>query len=576
MRKCLRVRLAWVALSLGAGACHYSDDPPPPTCSLSAFEALGLAGVTVSEAALITENTESTGNQPRYPAHCRVVGAIDSRQGSDGKPYAIGFELRLPVSAVGDRLFFQGGGGTDGVIVPAYGDLINRSDTTALAEGYAVVSTDGGHATGVMDASFGLDPQARLDYGYNAVGRVTRVSKALMAGFYGRPVARAFFMGCSNGGRQAMVAASRFATEFDGIVAVDPGFNLPKAALAQAWDTRQFFAAGSGQLPKDTFTAAKLELVASSIRARCDALDGLADGIVHDTASCQQRFDLQTDVPTCGSDTSAACLSPPEKTALAQVFAGVKDSAGADLYATWPWDPGLVGSGWRFWKLDAGFAPLPLNTLVGAAALGFVFTTPPDQPDLSDGGVGYQLSTNLDEAAQKIRAVAGRFTESAMDFMTPPHPTDLSEFKRRGGKLIVVHGTADPVFSSDDTVAWYRQLAAADETAPSYARLFLVPGMNHCFGGPAAERFDTLSAIQDWVENEQRPEAISARVNPLSPDVVAQGWPTTRERVLCPYPKQAVLVAGAADTERMESFACASATGALTAESPLPQRSPLD
>jgi Tannase and feruloyl esterase len=535
----------------GKGADDLALISPRLRCADVAAE-LSVSGVVIEKA----EEAAASSGTPSSPAHCLVAGAIDGRTGIDGKPYAIGFELRMPLSGYRGRFFFQGGGGTDGVINPAVGDLLNTPTTNALSLGYAVVSTDGGH-TGQADVSFGLEPQARIDYGYNAVGRTTQVAKAIVSRYYGSAPRHSYFVGCSNGGRQGMVAASRFADEFDGIVSSAPGMSLPQAALAQAWDTQQFFSAGPpGQLPKDSFPPAALASVAAGVIARCDELDGLADGMVNDLEACKTAFELDRDVATCAAPSSAQCLSPAQKSALANVFAGVKDSSGTSLYASWPFDPGVSGGNWRFWKLDAGFAPLPLNTIVGSGALGYIFTTPPDAPDLSDGGVGYQLSFNFQVGGPKIFATDATFTEAAMQFMPPPDPTHLTRFKSRGGKLIVVHGSADPVFSANDTITWYRALVAADATADSYARLFLVPGMNHCSGGPATDRFNMLSALQSWVEEGSEPSSVLAAVDPANPDVVAQGWSSSRTRPLCPYPKRAVFTQTLSDPEAASSFDC--------------------
>ena len=551
--------LRWIVrpcLLVAASSCADDDDPVNPgvlaSCAELVSAELGASDVVVTASEELAAGSVAGAD---YPRHCRVSGHVRERQGVDGKRYAIGFELRVPVEEYGGKLFFQGGGGTDGVITPAYGDLIN-DPSKALARGYAVVSTDGGH-TGQADVSFGLDPQARLDYGYNAVGETTRAAKALLRAYTGAAPERSYFVGCSNGGRQALVAATRFAAEFDGILSVDPGMNLPRAALAQAWDTQKLIAAGMpGQLPRDIFTPAVMSTVASGILARCDALDGVEDGIVGHAAGCAETFDLERDVPTCAEPTTGACLGAPLKSALASVFDGVRDSSGASLYSRFPWDPGISGSNWRFWKLDAGFAPLPLNTVVGASALGFVFTTPPDQPDLTDGGLGYQLSIDFDAAAANILATDGLFTESAMGFMAPPNPTDLSGLATHGGKLIVVHGSADPVFSADDSVAWYDALLAAEPDAASFARLFLVPGMNHCAGGPATDQFDLLPELERWVEGGAAPEAVEAGINPANPDVVALGWPSTRTRRLCAYPAYGSFMPGASDPESADSFRC--------------------
>jgi feruloyl esterase len=401
---------------------------------------------------------------------------LNSRTGIDGKPYAIGFELRTPLPAAWNgKFFFQGGGGTNGFIVPATGNLLNAPTGTALARGYAVASTDGGHHAGQSDVLFGIDPQARSDYGYNAVGQVALVAKKMVQARYGQLPARSYLLGCSNGGRDAMVAASRFADQFDGYVAANPGFNLPKAAIAEQWDTQQFMsAATAGQLPKDAFPTTAMNLVAQTMLAKCDALDGATDGMVNDRAGCQAAFSIANDVPTCTGAPDASCLSAAQKTALQNVFGGARDSANRSLYASWPLDPGVSGQGWRFWKLDAGFAPLPFNTLIGAGAMGYIFSSPPDAPSLADGGLGYQLGFSMDTAAAKIAAITATYKESALTFMTPPNPTQLSTLKARG-KLIVVHGTADPVFSPNDTVAWYDALNAADTSAPSYARRFSCP-----------------------------------------------------------------------------------------------------
>jgi len=222
-------------------------------------------------------------------AHCEIIGKINRRTGVDGKPYAIGVHLRLPDSW-NERFYFQGGGGTDGTLGDALG-------SGALSEGYAVVSTDAGHdntldfdANAGGTAAFGVDPQARIDYGYNAVDQVTHTAKTVVHDYYGRHIAYSYFVGCSNGGRQGMVASQRFPNYFDGIVSGDPGFDLPKAAVAEAWNEQalaplatKLSTNGQPYLP-DTFSDADLALAANAILAACDALDGLTDGIVDNYA----------------------------------------------------------------------------------------------------------------------------------------------------------------------------------------------------------------------------------------------------------------------------------------------------
>lgn len=382
-----RTSHSFVIVSTLLAACGGGSDALPPlACTDLTTAKRNIANLQVASAVEVAASGA-------LPAHCMVAGALNARTSIDGKPYTIGFELRSPLPAAWNgRFFLQAGGGTNGFIVPATGDLLNAPSGTALERGYAVASPDGGHATGQADVSFGLDPQARSDDGYNAVGQVTTVAKQIVQARYGQAPARSYLLGCSNGGREAMVAASRFADQFDGYVAANSGFNLPKAAIAEQWRTQQFMsAATTGQLPKDAFPASAMNLVAQTILARCDALDGVADGMVNDRAAYRAAFGLADDVPACAGAADTSCLTAAQKTALQNGFGGAHDSANQNLDASWPLDPGVAGQIWCFWKLDAGFAPLPFNTLIGAGAMGCVFSTPPDASSLADGGLGYQL-----------------------------------------------------------------------------------------------------------------------------------------------------------------------------------------
>jgi len=502
------------------------------------------------------------------PAHCKVSGKINERSGVDGKPYAIGFEMRLPVNWSG-RFLLQANGGADGVVQPAYGNVVSGGATTnALMQGFAVLSSDAGHtmesgpAVGLVGGNlFGMDPQARLDYGYAANGALAPMAKQLIATHYGQAPKTSYMMGCSNGGRHAMVAASRYADQFDGLIAGNPGFNLPKAAVQHAWDIQAFSAVNPDI--KAAFSPADMKLVADKVLEKCDALDGLADGMVNNLPACQKAFDIKT--LQCSGDKTAQCLSQPQVTALQKVFAGPVNGKGEALYSDWPWDAGVgasqIGFGsWRSWKLQGPIAGLPIIGVLGGGSVAYTFTTPPkpvagNPPALIKSLLDY----NFDTDAATIYATSGAFKESSVQFMTPPNATDLSTFKAKGGKLIIYHGTSDPVFSFNDTRNWYEALNRHHTgKADSFARLFPVPGMNHCQGGPATEQFDMLSAMVDWVENGKAPAQVVATartgVNPDVPaDWISQGKP--RSRPLCPYPQQA-RYRGAGDVNDAASFSC--------------------
>jgi feruloyl esterase len=502
------------------------------------------------------------------PAHCKVTGKMNERTGVDGKPYGIGFEMRLPVNWSG-RFLLQANGGADGVVQPAFGNVVSGGAiTNALMQGFAVLSSDAGHtaesgpAVGLVGGNlFGMDPQARLDYGYAANGALAPMAKKLIATHYGQAPKTSYMMGCSNGGRHAMVAAARYADQFDGLVAGNPGFNLPKAAVQHAWDIQAFSTVNPDI--KAAFPAADMKLLADKVLEKCDALDGLTDGMVNNLAACQKIFDIKT--LQCSGDKTTQCLSPPQVTALQKVFTGPVNSKGDTLYSDWPWDAGVgasqVGFGsWRAWKLQGPIAGVPIIGALGAGSVAYTFSTPPkpvagNPPALIKSLLDY----NFDTDAAAIYATGGLFAESSMQFMTPPNATDLSGFKARGGKLIVYHGTSDPVFSFNDTRDWYEGLDKNNRgTAASFARLFPVPGMNHCQGGPATEQFDMLTALVNWVEKGQAPDQVIATartgINPDVPaDWISNGKPRTRP--LCPYPAQA-RYRGVGDINEAASFSC--------------------
>src|SRR5579862_8387638 len=207
----------------------------------SALSQLSIPDVEITSAELSPGGP--TGKGATLPPHCQVRGAIDKRVGFGGKPFSIGFELRLPVTW-DKRFLFQGGGGMDGAVRPALGPASGTNTNPALARGFAVVSTDAGH-TGApplpeADASFARDQQARIDNAYRSIDRVTQVSKQIVAKFYGEPWRYAYFDGCSNGGRQGLMAAQRFPLYFDGIVSGAPAFRVTHAAIGSAWETMAF------------------------------------------------------------------------------------------------------------------------------------------------------------------------------------------------------------------------------------------------------------------------------------------------------------------------------------------------
>jgi hypothetical protein len=257
---------------------------------------------TVITSAKFNAPLPAQGNAGAMPEHCELLGKMNERTGANGQRYAIKFHLRLPTAWNG-KFFFEGGGGSNGNLGNALGNLQGQQRTNALSLGYAVVSQDSGHDNQVNNdaarngnTTFGFDPQARLDFGYNSYDVVAQAAKALMGRYYGRAPERSYYVGCSEGGREAMMMSQRFPSYFDGILAGAPGFNLPKAAvfghtvdaqaLADVAKATGVYDRFAQPFLNKTFTDEDLDLAAQAIVSACDSLDGLNDGMIENFPAC--------------------------------------------------------------------------------------------------------------------------------------------------------------------------------------------------------------------------------------------------------------------------------------------------
>ena len=516
-----------------------TDDAPAPELECAALAEFQFENTRIASAVEVAAGELSHRGTP-VEAHCLVSGQMNERVSDvDGETYAIGFEMRLPQDWSG-QYFYQANGGLDGAVVPALGAV--GGSESALQLGMAVISSDAGH-NGEQNPTFGLDPQARLDYGYQAVGTLTPMAKNLIEEAYGTAPAYSYFGGGSNGGRHAMVAASRYAEDYDGLLAIAPGFNLPQAATAQIWGAQQWVTVATDEADLATaLTPEERALLAGAILEQCDDLDGLADGMVQSLAECQQVFSVADHVPTCEADRDGSCLTEDQKAVITTVFAGATTSDGEPIYAPFPYDPGLADANWADWKFNS---PITRDS----AALGYIFSSPPYAPDLPQLG-DFVFDVDIDEANASLYATDGTYAESSMDFMTPP---DLSyqDLAEQGGKMIVMHGASDGVFSLQDTATWYAGLEGA---AAEAIRYFEIPGMAHVRGGPSTDQHNSLAALISWVESDTRPEQLRAWVNPENASLPAD-WSADRSRPLCAYPEVAYYVDG--DVESADSFSCA-------------------
>jgi hypothetical protein len=526
----------WAALCLARLAVAEGTNDPAERCGALRELQLQFPNLVIEDARLEPSGVAApTAGAARsdatlLPDHCLFRATLAPRLGPNRLHLGIGVEVRLPSSWNG-RFLFQGGGGLDGVLAPSYGTA-GGAQPPGLTRGFAVASTDGGHRSGSMvDAHFALDQQARIDYAYNAIDKATTLAKVAIQHFYGQAPQRSYFVGCSNGGRQAMMAAQRLPLEFDGIVAGDPAFRLTRVNLDEAWNEIVLARAA----PKDAqgrpiisqaMTPTDLQLVARTVLKQCDGLDGLVDGMINDYRACQ--FDPA--ILRCPGAKTPSCLTAVQITALKALMNGPHDSHARPLYAAFPYDAGIGDP--AFYRMHFGTSPTAstnsADATLGFDSLRYYSLTPPD-PSFDP------MRFDFDRDPQRL---------SETSKINDSDATYLQSFAGHG-KLILYHGLSDQGLSPLDTAHWYEQTQrASHDPIADWARLFLVPGMTHCAGGPATDQFDMLTAIQDWVEKGRAPERIIARGGAF-PGVT---------RPLCPYPSIARYAGG--DPNNAQSFEC--------------------
>ncbi|MGB6830736.1 MAG: tannase/feruloyl esterase family alpha/beta hydrolase [Terracidiphilus sp.] len=474
------------------------------------------SAVPVSAGTMIPPPYPGAASIGPLPAHCRVDGVINRRKGIDGQEFGIGFAIALPqADAWNGDFMMQGGGGGNGFV--AYPTGANYAgNTPALSRGFAVASTDTGHKakTGAFDFTFMRDQQAYLDFAFLANAEVAGVAKHIIAHYYLKPAAYSYFVGCSTGGREGMILSERYPTVFNGIVSGDPAMRtgLSNLAISQ-WIPVAYNQASpkdaSGKPETDKFlTDGDRKLFMDTLMKQCDAKDGVTDGMISDPLGC----DFDPAVLACKAGQTDACIAPEKIAAIKKAFAGPKNAYGTQVYPGFLYDAGIASKG-----------GVPGLLALGKAGLFGPYTT----------------ATDLDVDKAELHA---------SDPLVEPASTNLSTFSLNGGKLIFFHGDSDPWFSPLDTLGYYQSLAAANggaDKVAEWSRLFLVPGMAHCGGGPSLDHFDMLSAVVDWVEKGAAPESVTA---------TGQAFPG-RSRPLCAYPKHAQYT-GTGDTQDARNFRC--------------------
>lgn len=541
-------------------ACGNGDDDAATAQPLGCAEAAAsvAAKVPVSGTTMRITKAENLAAAGSVKAHCLIEGALNERISAvDGQPYSIKFRMRLPQAADWNGKFFQESvGGSVGALTTVFG-LTQGMTSSAFSRGYTVIMGDSGHDTLVNTdpnaggaSSFARDPRARVDFGHASYDIVAQVGKAISNAHYAKEPSRSYFSACSDGGRQAVGQAQRYPQNFDGILAAAPAVDIPHmtAYVPHLLKTLAPLAIAGGHIDVNgrplinkVYSNGDLQLVSNAILQACDSLDGLLDGIANNIDACTDAVVMpKLNALTCAAGKTASCLTTAQINALQTSMAGPKTSAGVQVYPGHAWDPGIGGmngttfnSGFRaFWF---GAYDSALNTAtkltLSAPQAAMLWKTPPlamPTPQYID----YFMTYNIDDTEASINAKTTVFTQSVVDWGYMKSP-DLSAFKQRGGKMIAWIGNADPAVSPRATIDWYKSVDARETgKAADFLRLFVVPGMNHCAGGVATDRFDMLTPLEAWVERGVAPDSVVAEASNPGYFGVA-----SRTRPLCPYPK---------------------------------------
>lgn len=487
-----------------------------PETQCSKLTSLRLKDTTIESAEVIETGVFNPPGSSypirRLPAFCRATGETSpSNQ----------FEVWMPLENWTGRFEVVGNGGMAGVI--SYSAMAG-----ALRRGNAAASTNTGHMTqpgNGFDASWSLNrPDLVEEFGHRALHETAVNGKQVVRQFYGKTADHSYYVGCSKGGGQGLMEAQRYPADFDGIVAGDPAYNWTQLYAG----AHLYYAQSTLKDPDSYIQPAKIKLLADAVNQACDAKDGIPDGVLDDPLTC--RFDPAVLACKEGQD-PGTCFTARQIKAVKDIWAGSKDDEGRQIF------PGLVpggeagAGGWQSWVTGSA----PFRATHWRAADSFFRYMVMGDPNYDS------LTFDYDRDKAALERVA-----PALDAIE----ANLRPFERRGAKLILYHGWSDPDISPLNTINYYKAVEQAmGPGTRDFARLFLVPGMQHCGGGPGTDSFDAVAAIEHWVEEGVAPAQIVASHSTHGA--------IDRTRPLCPYPQKAVYLGKGLITDAA-SFACRS------------------
>ena len=502
----------WLCTAVVAVAASWPVHASAAACETLA--ALALPNTTVTVAEVVGAGAFRPANSPQpgagqvqqlfagLPAFCRVAATLRPSSDSD-----IRIEIWMPVAGWNGKFEGVGNGGWAGTI--PYGPL-----ASAVAAGYAAAGTDTGHTGGT--AAFALGhPEKVIDLGYRAVHEMTAKAKAIIDSFYGAPVKFAVWNGCSQGGRQGITEAVRYPADYDAVIAGAPAVNWMHLHAGRLAVNRWANRSPAAVIPRE-----KYPLLHNAALAACDAHDGVKDGLIANPARCE----FNPEVLQCTAGDGPACLTAEQVVSAKAAYSAVRHPAtGADVL------PGLAPGSELGWGVAVGAQPV--NTALEAYRF-IVMQDPAWDP------ARFDAATDLDRALK-----------ADPDDVLGSTSTDLKEFFGRGGKLLLYHGWSDPQVSPFNTIDFFNKLVSrhGSSVVGSSIQLYMVPGMNHCQGGPGTDLFDKRAAIDEWVNTGTAPARIVASH--------ATAGRIDRTRPLCPY-GQVAQWNGTGSIDDAASFTC--------------------
>jgi feruloyl esterase len=489
---------AFALLPVGATAASPACD----SLSKIAFADASVEKVDGVAAGDLTVTPVGPGTRPQtfkgLPAFCRVVAILKPTLDSDIK-----VEVWLPGANWNGKYQAVGNGGWAGFI--SYGAMAD-----ALRNGYATSSTDTGHV-GANGKFVPGHPEKLIDFGYRSEHEMTLHAKAIIARFYGNAPRLSYWNGCSTGGRQGLMEATRYPNDFDGIIAGDPANPRARMITGILLIAQAIHKDKASYIPESKYPAIHKAAVAA-----CDALDGVKDGLIENPKACQ--FDPK--VLACTGADSDSCLTAPQVEMARKITSAAKYSNGKEFW------PGFEPGSELGWSAEAG--PEPADFQVDH----FKYVV------FKDPNWDFRSINPDTDVARAEKADGG-----TIDVTT----ADLSAFTRRNGKLILYHGWTDQLVAPQATIDYFKRIQDSTQKASESVRLFMVPGMNHCTGGEGPNLFDMVSALDQWVDKNKAPEQIVASHSTAEK--------VDRTRPLCSYP-QVAKYKGTGSIDEATSFVC--------------------